>query len=359
MTNKPKKNAWDSDRKIFLLKLLVELHMKNELEKQMRNRKIKNHLKTTVLLSGLAVLLAQIYSLLGRYWWGFELFTHYAVHIFFAAILVFSTVTGLIFLEWKKTARFQLLKNIPILLAMTAVIGVQSWNFLPYMFGNGNSTATGPTLKILSANFLVINSDFETIQKVIAEEKPDIVQIVEADYAWREQKKIFEADYPYIAISEMPGAMGYVLASKFPAEFYPFELAGYQSLETELTINGSPLRIFTVHTFPPSRADLAEIRNAQFEELAAQVEQNIPTIAIGDFNSSPWSPFFKDLLAETALRDAALGFGIVNTWHSRIPFLKIPIDHALVSPEIEVLDFYKTQDIGSDHYPIVVTIRLP
>jgi endonuclease/exonuclease/phosphatase (EEP) superfamily protein YafD len=150
------------------------------------------------------------------------------------------------------------------------------------------------------------------------------------------------------------------MASKYPVEYKHFELAGYEALEAILNVNGSPLRIIGVHPFPPSRSDLAQIRDQQYLELIAKINSDkIPTAVVGDFNSSPWSPKFKELLAETNLKDAALGFGIVNTWNVNIPFLKIPIDHVLVSPEVGVSYFGRTSELGSDHYPIVASLRLP
>ena len=293
-----------------------------------------------------ALYLGQIYASLANYWWGFELFTHYSLHFFWA-----STILGLLLLRrrmWKT------------LLLTTVIISIHLAQILPYYQAPSPTNAKGPEIKVFSSNFLVTNDDFETIKTVIAKEKPDTIVILEADYGWREQKSMFEAEYPYITISEKNGSFGIVMASKYPVEYKHFTLAGYEALEADLTVNGSPFRIIGVHPFPPSRSDLAELRNQQFEELIAKINSDkIPTAVMGDFNSSPWSPHFKELMAETGLKDAALGFGIINTWNVNIPLLKIPIDHVLTSPEIETLDFHRAVDVGSDHYPIVASLRLP
>lgn len=294
----------------------------------------------------IALYLGQIYTSLAKYWWGFELFTHYSLHFFWA-----STILALLLLRrrmWKT------------LLLSTVIISIHLSQIIPYYQAPVPTDAKGPEIKMFSSNFLVTNNDFETIKTVIAKEKPDTVLILEADYGWREQKKMFEADYPYITISEKNGSFGIVMASKYPVEYNHFTLAGYEALEATLDVNGSPLRILGVHPFPPSRSDLAELRNQQYTELITKINSSdLPTVVMGDFNSSPWSPWFKKLMSETGLKDADLGFGVINTWNAHIPFLKIPIDHDLVSPAIEVKDFHKTEDIGSDHYPIVATIRLP
>ena len=38
-------------------------------------------------------------------------------------------------------------------------------------------------------------------------------------------------------------------------------------------------------------------------------------LGVGDFNLTPWSPHFQDLLSRGDLRDSSLGRGIQNTWY--------------------------------------------
>ena len=81
-----------------------------------------------------------------------------------------------------------------------------------------------------------------------------------------------------------------------------------------------------------------------------------PLVAVGDFNSTAWSPYFSDLLNQTRLHDARLGFGLQPTWPTRQILLRIPIDHALVSEEVTVHDFRAGPDVGSDHFPVILDL---
>ena len=70
---------------------------------------------------------------------------------------------------------------------------------------------------------------------------------------------------------------------------------------------------------------------------------------IGDFNATPWSAVFQDLTSGGAWRDSRRGLGYQASWPSELGTLGIPIDHALVTPEIRVLQRSTFPIPGSDH----------
>jgi len=72
----------------------------------------------------------------------------------------------------------------------------------------------------------------------------------------------------------------------------------------------------------------------------------------GDFNTTPWAPGYRELLAAD-LRD---GERALASWPAFLPFPVIPIDHVLVSKELRVLSKRRGPPLGSDHYPIVVEL---
>jgi endonuclease/exonuclease/phosphatase (EEP) superfamily protein YafD len=60
------------------------------------------------------------------------------------------------------------------------------------------------------------------------------------------------------------------------------------------------------------------------------------------------------------LKNARDGRGILGSWPvaTRLPLLRIPIDHMLVSETLGIEDFRLAPDIGSDHMAIVSVIKL-
>lgn len=88
-------------------------------------------------------------------------------------------------------------------------------------------------------------------------------------------------------------------------------------------------------------------------------QQKDLVIIAGDLNTTMWSPYYKRLARDSGLANARKGFGILATWPSFYPFLRIPIDHYLVSPEVRVVDLRMGPKFGSDHRPLVADLFVP
>ena len=84
-----------------------------------------------------------------------------------------------------------------------------------------------------------------------------------------------------------------------------------------------------------------------------------PILLCGDLNLTPWSPVFWRFLRRSGLADSSRGFGVQPSWPVGKPWMSVPLDHCLVSPEITILDRRLGPAIGSDHYPVWVDFTLP
>jgi endonuclease/exonuclease/phosphatase (EEP) superfamily protein YafD len=69
-----------------------------------------------------------------------------------------------------------------------------------------------------------------------------------------------------------------------------------------------------------------------------------------------WSSYYSSLEEKSGLNNARKGFGVLPTWPANMPFINIPIDHCLVSKEFNVENAEIGSDIGSDHYPLVISV---
>ena len=146
---------------------------------------------------------------------------------------------------------------------------------------------------------------------------------------------------------------------------------GGQPLRLELAPPDAPdagvaLVVYVLHPSSPRSPAQWESRNSYLDIVARAIAAEppgTPVVAIGDFNTPTWSPFFQSFLKTSGLVDAA-GSGWPTTTRFARRFAKLfhfgsPVDHILVSRNIEVRRFEVGPDIGSDHFPVIADLRLP
>ena len=123
-------------------------------------------------------------------------------------------------------------------------------------------------------------------------------------------------------------------------------------------IAGFPaFRPIRMHLLPPVNALWAAERNGQLLRIAELVhDSEAAPVVCGDFNMTPYSPYFRRLLASTGLQDARRRHGPGWTWPAGFAPLAVAIDHCLSGEETNVNGIEVLGDIGSDHYPLLIDI---
>ncbi len=220
-------------------------------------------------------------------------------------------------------------------------------------------------LKVLSYNVLWSNKQYNKAIALINREQPDIAVFLEAQKPWSRALTPLKADFPYhIGVEKLE----IEIYSKLPLNNTEVELYGtYRGLVlSDIAIGNSNLKFVATHAYPQLYFGRKgwEIRNEHLEigigEYIAKSKQ--PVVIIGDLNVSMWSPFYRSLIDKSGLDNARQGFGVLPT-HSIISpqfaALSAPIDHCLVTPNIQVQDFKLGKDIGSDHLPIIANLLIP
>src|SRR5579862_2376204 len=125
---------------------------------------------------------------------------------------------------------------------------------------------SGPSLKLLSANVLTENRDYQRLINVIRKENPDVVIAIEVDQNWARALKTLEADYPHHAVRPRSDNFGIALYSRLPTalvESKVFGSANVPSIVARLDGAHGHLTIIATHPLPPVMPDYAALRNEQ------------------------------------------------------------------------------------------------
>ncbi|MGE0487929.1 MAG: endonuclease/exonuclease/phosphatase family protein [Vulcanimicrobiota bacterium] len=226
-----------------------------------------------------------------------------------------------------------------------------SASFLPFYFGG--PPVEGPTRRLVLVNFLSSNRNYDILKQFIEAENPDYLAVLEV----REHlvPTLEGMGFPYGKILARPDNFGIALFSRHQP--VSFEAPDYGAGVPSLLADFGDFRLLATHPPPPINSTYQQMGDRHLTALAEWVE-GTPLILAGDLNATSWSPPLRRL-EQAGLVNSRRGFGVLTTWPSHPLFLRIPIDQVLVSPTIGIADCRVGPDLGSDHLPLVVDLRLP
>lgn len=281
-----------------------------------------------------------------RWWWPLELMTHFRVHYaLMLAPLTIALVVGKRYLMSILTGGC-LLWNL--------------WLIAPAYIGLPVSDSEPVVLRLMSANVHTGNRNYERFLRAVRSAAPDVLLVMEIDDRWNQAIEALEADYPHHHRRPRRDNFGIGLFAKLPVQSLDVQFVGtadVPSIHARVEVGDQTVTIFGIHPLPPTSWQYSALRNEQLQaiaDLAAATDGLL--IVMGDLNVSPWSPYFRDLLSRSRLRDSRRGFGIQPTWPSRYGPGSIPIDHVLVSKELSVINRWVGPHLGSDHRAVIVDI---
>jgi len=191
----------------------------------------------------------------------------------------------------------------------------------------------------------------------------DVLLLTEVNPGWAAASKAGTARWPHQICETRNGAAGIWLLSRWPLS--GVEPAGIAADEPRPWIACTVecpkgrVRVVGMHPRTPRGGHRFTERNGQLD-LAASLAASAPgpVVLLGDWNCTPFSPWFGRMLQRGNLKDAAMGRGLTPTWSSGLWWL--PIDHILTGGGLQVMDWQVNADrLGSDHFPIRASLALP
>lgn len=309
---------------------------------------------TTILatLTAFVPLLTPTSRSLRRLNWVAELTSHFRFHYFLLLLLfTFLFVLGRHYRRAGLTAVFTL-TNLALILPF-------------YITPITTATANTPTYRAVNLNVRAYNTEYDTVLTFLTDTQPDLIVLLEAHHTdWENALEPLQQRYPYNNLSESGRYDGTLIFSRFPFANSsgirdipdPFRLSAIGQFQ--LTPS-QQLTVVAAHPRSPMAVGRMEQRNDHLLSLATSLAtQPKPLLLLGDMNTTPWSPIFRELEKESGLRNGRLGFGLIATWPVPLGSLGIPIDHAFVSPNITIHQFQRGPAIGSDHYPIIIDFSI-
>jgi endonuclease/exonuclease/phosphatase (EEP) superfamily protein YafD len=315
-------------------------------------------LRFIVQLAAASVIGLSLLPLAARAWWGFELTANFRLQYVVAGFVLLVLLALLRRPLWCAALAGSIVFSAWPLAAYPPIPGLGATRAAAA--ATARAAASPAALTIATANLFFRNSQVARLVPILRAASPDLVVLEEFTPAAQAELQELRAAYPYRVEAPDDTPYGIALLSRCAlGSARTFPLGTTRAIEAQVTGPGGRFTIVGVHLRSPTSRESAAERNRELTMLAAlRAEIRGPLVVIGDFNTTPFSPFFTDWLAASKLRDARRGVSYTATWPSFLPILRIPIDHCFVSHQFRLTALWRLEGFGSDHFPLLVRLEL-
>ncbi|MCL1921725.1 MAG: endonuclease/exonuclease/phosphatase family protein [Kiritimatiellaeota bacterium] len=301
--------------------------------------------------AGLMAAAGSVLGFGGAWWWFLDLFAHFRIQYFWGLLAI-----GVWLLAQRKrawAATFLALSAVNLALILPFYLNA------PNPFNHG----TAPYRAMLF-NVNYGNGKHLKVLDAIRAYDPDVIVLEEIGMTWfNAVNPALAESHPYHVEELRSDNFGIGLWSKRPfaaTNILHSQNAAVPSILAEIDGPCGRYAVLATHPVPPITPFYSEYRDAQLAELALLArDTQRPLLFIGDLNATLWCAAFKRLRRDGGLLNASQGRGLFPTWPACFPaFLRIPIDHVLHTPGIEIASRKTGPRVGSDHLPVIVDFHL-
>jgi endonuclease/exonuclease/phosphatase (EEP) superfamily protein YafD len=299
-----------------------------------------------LLLSCAAVaVLVQLLPLGARLSWILELTTHFRVQYLAGSALVLVALA--LRRHWTACG------------ALVVASAVSATPLLPYLpLAAEQSVSVPATLRLLTVNVSFRQFSARRLLELVRESDPDVVVVQELTPHAERVLADLDTTFPHHHKFAADGPTGIGLWSRLPLESVrTFALGRAPAIEGRVQTAAGIVTVIGVHLRAPVSSTRAAARNQELRALAASsVAVSGPLAVAGDFNITPYSPYFVDWLEASGLTDTRRGRTLSVSWPATLPWLGIPIDHVAVNDGLTILSHRRLPHFESDHYGVLVEL---
>ncbi len=229
----------------------------------------------------------------------------------------------------------------------------------------GDESNHAGRLRMLVTNVEQENDRFDLWKSTVLSADPDVVIVAEVDDRWARTLGELNREYPFQIIHPQHNWYGLAFLSRLPIVESKLRFLvqdDVPSIDTDIKMqNGDRVRVVAVHPRPPEpiRDNDSSARDAELvlwgREFAGR---DRPTVIGGDLNDVAWSQTTRLFLRLSQLLDPRRGRGFFNTFHADHAWMRFPLDHLFHSRHFAIREIRRLNDVGSDHFPILVDLQL-
>lgn len=239
-----------------------------------------------------------------------------------------------------------------------AVAGYWSWRLWPRR-APLEETESAPLLRLVSANLLYQNVDYERMVQGIAAMEADVVVLCEVTPEALERFRALAVDFPHALDTCVPESLyGIVILSRFPLTRRSSGVGEDplpRHIAADLMADGRRITLVAIHPTNPLRFSRAHRIPEEFDAVADLARGALDDLILtGDCNAAGWSSYLRELERKA---------GLVNdrrvrpSWPAWLPSLvRLPLDHVWVRGRLALLRAELGPKFGSDHLPLIAEI---
>lgn len=252
---------------------------------------------------------------------------------------------------------------------LTACILYQAYMIYPYTFlvpkqvKPAKASREESCFSLFISNVKIENRNVEGLRKIIHENNPDVILILEANDWWRDALVDFERSYPFTVQKPLDNSYGMLFYTRL--ELLTSEILfrvsdDVPSMRVCIALSsGIEVELHCLHPKPPvpQEEGTSKQRDAELLIVGREIRgKSTPTVVMGDLNDVAWSHTNYLFQKISRLLDPRIGRGFYNTFDARYPIMRFPLDHFFHSNHFRLITLRRLPYFGSDHFPMYIAL---